>query len=50
MIPALRKLYQHHAKDCLRAAELADDPRRRELYLKLAHQWTEAAEELGASR
>ena len=30
MITPLRKLYQHHADDCLRVAELADDPRRRE--------------------
>ena len=48
MITPLRKLYQHHAEDCFRAAELMDDPRRRELYLKLAREWTEAAEALGA--
>ena len=47
MIMPLRKLYQHHADDCLRVAELADDPRRRELYLKLASEWIEAAETLG---
>jgi hypothetical protein len=47
MITALKKLYEHHAKDCFRAAEFADDPRRREQYLKLARQWTEAAEALG---
>ena len=49
MITPLRKLYQHHADDCLRAAELALDPRRREQYLKLARQWTEAADALQAS-
>jgi hypothetical protein len=47
MITPLKKLYQHHAEDCLRVAELADDPRRRDLYLKLAREWAEAAETLG---
>ena len=47
MIAALKKLYEHHAEDCFRAAELAGDPRRLEQYLKLARQWNEAAEALG---
>ena len=47
MITPLRKLYQYHADDCLRVAELAEDPRQRELYLKLASEWIEAAETLG---
>ena len=41
---ARRKMYEQHAEDCIRAAELTVDPRRREQYLKLARQWTEAAE------
>jgi hypothetical protein len=48
-LTALKKLYEHHAEDCGRAAELTVDPRRREQYLKLARQWTEAANALGAS-
>ena len=40
---ALKKLYEHHAKDCVRVAELTVDPRRREQYLKLAREWNETA-------
>jgi hypothetical protein len=42
-LTALKKLYEHHANDCVRVAELTVDPRRRERYLKLAREWTEAA-------
>jgi hypothetical protein len=42
-LTALKKLYDHYAKDCVRVAELTVDPRRREQYLKLASEWTEAA-------
>ena len=42
-LAALKKLYEYHAENCVRAAELTVDPRRREEYLKLARQWTEAA-------
>jgi hypothetical protein len=42
-LTALKKLYEHHAKDCVRVAELTVDPRRRERYLTLAREWTEAA-------
>jgi hypothetical protein len=42
-LTALKKRYEHHAKDCVRVAELTVDPRRREQYLKLAREWTEAA-------
>src|SRR4051794_37823034 len=42
-LTARKKLYEHHAKDCVRVAELTVDPRRRERYLKLAREWTEAA-------
>jgi hypothetical protein len=40
-LTALKKRYEHHA--CVRVAELTVDPRRREQYLKLAREWTEAA-------
>jgi len=31
---AVKKLYEFHAEDCVRAAELTVDPRRREEFLK----------------
>jgi hypothetical protein len=48
-IAALKNVYERHAKDCAQAAELTVDPGRREVYLKLACQWTEAADALQAS-
>jgi hypothetical protein len=47
MITALKKLYEEHARNRLHEAASVDDPRRRELLLKLAREWTEAAERLG---
>ncbi len=41
-LSALKKAYETHAKDCAQAAEMTVDPGRREVYLKLARQWTEA--------
>ena len=41
-LAALKELYEHHAENCVRAAELTDDPRRCEEYLKRAREWTEA--------
>jgi len=59
LIAALKQHYErYHAEDlaalkdlaenCVRAAELTVDPRRREEYLKLAREWTEAATTLQA--
>ena len=42
-LAVLKELYEYHAENCVRAAELTVDPRRREEYLKLAREWTEAA-------
>jgi hypothetical protein len=47
-LAALKELYEYHAENCVRAAELTVDPRRREEYLKLAREWTEAATTLQA--
>jgi len=44
----LKKTYEQHAKECAQAAELTVDPGRREVYLKMAREWTEAAEALQA--
>jgi hypothetical protein len=43
-LAALKELYEYHAANSVRAAELTVDPRRREEYLKLAREWTEAAD------
>src|SRR5215470_4463760 len=40
-LAALKELYEYHAENCVRAAELTVDRRRREEYLKLAREWTE---------
>jgi len=47
-LAAPKELYEHHAENCVRAAELTQGPRRREEYLKLAREWTEAATTLQA--
>jgi hypothetical protein len=44
----LKKTYEQHAKECAQAAELTVDPGRREVYLDLAREWTEAAAALQA--
>ena len=45
---ALKALYEYHAKNCVKAAELTEDTQQREEYLKLAREWTEAATALQA--
>ena len=47
-IAALKSMSEGNAKDCVQAAELTVDPRRREVYLKLAREWSEAADALEA--
>jgi hypothetical protein len=42
-LTALKKLYEYHAENCVKAAELTEDTQQREEYLKLAREWTEAA-------
>jgi hypothetical protein len=42
-LTALKKLYEYHADNCVKAAGLTEDTRQREEYLKLAREWTEAA-------
>jgi hypothetical protein len=44
----LKQTYKQHANECIQAAKLTFDPIRREEYLKLARQWTEAADVLQA--
>jgi len=47
-LAALKELYEFHAENCVRAADLTVDRRRRDEYLKLAREWTEAATTLQA--
>ena len=48
-LAALKKAYEQHAEDCVQAAKLTVDLGRREIYLKMAREWTEAAAALRAS-
>jgi len=47
-LAALKELYEYHAENCVKAAELTEDTQQREEYLKLAREWTEAATTLQA--
>ena len=42
-LAVLKELYEYHAENCVKAAELTEDTRQREEYINLARQWTEAA-------
>jgi hypothetical protein len=46
-VAALKSMYEGHYKDCVQAADLKVE--RREVYLNLAREWTEAADALQAS-
>jgi hypothetical protein len=45
-MPTLAQIYEEHAKECIRSAARADDPKRRDMLLKLASAWREDAEAL----
>jgi hypothetical protein len=45
-LATLKQTYKQHANECMQAANLTFDPKRREEYLKLARQWGEAADAL----
>jgi NADPH-dependent ferric siderophore reductase len=45
-MPTLAQIYEEHAEECARSAATADDPKRRDLLLKLASQWREDAQAL----
>jgi hypothetical protein len=45
-MPTLAQIYEEHAEECLRSAVRADDPKRRDMLLKLASAWREDAEAL----
>jgi hypothetical protein len=43
---SLASLYEHHADECARAAEQAEDPKCRALLLKIADDWRRDAQRL----
>ena len=43
---SLARLYEEHAEECTRAAAKTDDPKRRDLLLKLASEWRRDAQAL----
>jgi hypothetical protein len=48
-VPTLAQLYDLHAEECARAAEQTDNPKRREMLIKLAMQWRQEAQALRQS-
>jgi hypothetical protein len=49
-MPTLAQIYEEHAKECFRSAAREDDPKQRNLLLKLAIAWREDAEALKQGR
>ena len=45
-MPTLADVYEKQAEECLRAAAKTEDPKRRNLMLKLANAWRKDAEAL----
>jgi hypothetical protein len=45
-MPSLVQLYEEHAEECTRAAAKTDDPKRRDMLLKLASAWRSDAQAL----
>jgi hypothetical protein len=45
-MPTLADLFEVHAEECIRSAERTDDPKHRDLLVKLASQWREDAQAL----
>ena len=45
-MPTLADIYEEHAEECTRSAARADDPKQRDMLLKLASAWREDAEAL----
>src|SRR5262245_42428770 len=48
-VPTLARLYDLHAEECARSAEQTDNPKRREMLIKLAMQWRQEAQALRQS-
>jgi hypothetical protein len=46
VMPTLAQIYEEHAEECIRSASKTDDPKYRDMLLKLASAWREDAEEL----
>jgi len=48
-VTTLAQLYDLHAEECARSAEQTDNPKRREMLIKLAMQWRQEAQALRQS-
>jgi hypothetical protein len=48
-VPIKARLYERHAEECARAAEQTDNPKHREMLIKLAMQWRQEAQALRQS-
>jgi hypothetical protein len=48
-VTTLAQLYDLHAEECVRSADQTDDPKRREMLIKLAMQWRQEAQTLRQS-
>jgi hypothetical protein len=48
-VTTLPQLYDLHAEECVRSADQTDDPKRREMLIKLAMQWRQEAQALRQS-
>jgi hypothetical protein len=42
-MPTLAELYEHHARECTHSAGRTDNPKFREMLLKLEREWRQAA-------
>jgi hypothetical protein len=49
-MPSLAELYEHHARDCIHAAGRTENPKSREMLLKLAREWAAALQALTQSK
>jgi hypothetical protein len=49
-MPSQADLYEYFANDCVLAAGRTDDPKSREMLLKLAREWTAALQALTKSK
>jgi hypothetical protein len=48
-MPSLAELYEQHARECIQSAGRTDNPKYREMLLKMEREWTQAAATLRAS-
>jgi hypothetical protein len=42
-MPSLAELYEQHARECIQSAGRTDNPKYREMLLKMEREWRQAA-------